>query len=305
MAEAVSWRRTMTGLGLLAVSDAAYATAVLLSPMWLVSLTSPAAGYGSALALGPAVLVLALALCARPARAVFMLVGLVAGLAICAVWWSALPPWSWIAFYAAGVVLRTAARELTTAVLRGRLPVVLWFAVAVAGLWLAGHVLRVDATGAQSLQVTYGLLWLVAPLWFVYRLIGWLWIPRSAPEWFGGTAGWWERRAVARLAARGLVPLEPDRAPVLYRRVEARDGIGWAWEVRDHSTIVSGRERHQRAAERAANRAVFARTFVAPIAKRPGALYLVAPVAGNPYRVQVVEIGAVRSGVPAAAGRVE
>jgi hypothetical protein len=201
-----------------------------------------------------------------------------------------------------GVVLRTAARELTTAVLRGRLPVVLWFAVAVAGLWLAGHVLRVDATGAQSLRVTYWLLWQLPPLWFVYRLTRWLLIARSAPEWFGRAARWWERRAVARLAARGLVPLEPDRVPVLYRRVEAApDGIGWAWQVRDHSTIVSGRERHQRAAERAANRAVFARTFVAPIAKRPGALYLVAPVAGNPYRVQVVEIGAVRSGVPAAA----
>lgn len=284
----VTWRRPL-GLGMLAASDAAYVTALLLVPMWLVRLFEPQAGHGSALAIGSAVLILARALCARPPRGLLMIAGLGVGLVVCGVWWPALPAWAWGVCFAAGAILRAGARELTTVAQAGRTPMLLWFALSSAGLWLAGQVLALDATGAQSLIAAHTLLWFAAALWLLYATPRW--VLRSAPSrWLDQAVEWWVRRARQRLATRGFVPLAPNQAPVLYRRVEPAAGGGWVWEVRDHDTIVSGHSRSGRGAERAANKAVFARTFTAPVARRPASLYVVSEVGGNPYSVQVVNV---------------
>ena len=105
-------RRGVLGVALLGLADAAHATALLLLPLWLVHLYAAHAGYGSGLAVGPAVVVLAIALCQPVRRALLMLAGLAAALAVCALAWP-LPDWAWLAAFGAGSVLGAGARELT------------------------------------------------------------------------------------------------------------------------------------------------------------------------------------------------
>ena len=155
---------------------------------------------------------------------------------------------------------------------------------------LARDTLALDAAGQASVQFTLALLVIVGVMLLGWRLTLGALLGAPSPT-LVRLSEWWERRSLRRLASRGLVALDCDDAPVLYRRVERHPAGGWEWEVRDGQTVLSaGHAARRSKAQRAASRACFARTFSAPYARRPGALYVLAPVAGNPYSVRVAEV---------------
>lgn len=171
--------RRVVGLALYAAGDAAYATALLLAPLWLAHLAFPGAGYGSGLAVGPAVVVLALAVSQPAGRALLMLAGLTVALTVCALAWP-LPDWTWLAAFAVGAVLSAGVRELTRVRTFGfgGLAIV----VGLVGLLLARRVLALDDAGSVSVQFTLALLVVWLPMWLTWQAFRWAFRPPPPPR---------------------------------------------------------------------------------------------------------------------------
>ena len=193
------------------------------------------------------------------------------------------------------VLLRIGAHELSARPRRARVGgaaiVTAFFAVTIAN-----GTLDLQRSGTEVAYVLAMLLPLILAMHLVVCLL------RREHPLLDRAGGWWTRRALARLAARGLRPLTPSDAPLFYARVDAA-GNEWAYEVRVGQDIVAaGRCKRERNADQAAARACFEHTFRAPFARRPGALYVLGCPTGSPYQRQVTELFSAASTIPGTFG---
>lgn len=283
-------KRKAAGYTLLVAGDLAdcYGVMVLVVAVLTPALSVESPGTSAAVPI--AAVLAAFAIWQPPARALSMLMGLAGALGLCAVFWPA-------SLYVAGpcivaaILLRIGARELTQRSHRARVGgaaiVTAFFAVAIAN-----RTLDLQTSGTEVAYILAMMLPLIATMHLLVCLLR-----RDHPV-LNRAGAWWTRRALARLAARGLRPLTPADAPLFYSRVEAT-GDEWAYEVRVGQDIVaSGRCKRERKAGQAAARACYEHTFRAPFARRPGALYVFGCPTGNPYQRQVTELFADASMIP-------
>jgi len=168
--------RRIAGLGLLSAGDAAQFTGVLLFPLWLVP-AAPHAGYGSGLAVGAAIVLLGVALCQHPVRALAMLTGLAVALTVCALAWP-LPGWVSLVLLCVGSVLHAGSRELTPVRTLGFGDMAL--AIGIVGLLLASRVLTLDHPGALSVQLALGVLVAWLTLRLMWQMLCWMDRPTRA-----------------------------------------------------------------------------------------------------------------------------
>ena len=287
----VARKRKGVGYMLLVAGDLADCYGVM---VLVVAVLTPALNVespGTAAAVPIAAVLAALAIWQPPARALSMLMGLAGALGLCAVFWPA-------SLYVAGpclvaaILLRIGAHELSARPRRARVGgaaiVTAFFAVTIAN-----GTLDLQTSGTEVAYVLAMLLPLILAMHLVVCLL------RREHPVLDRAGAWWTRRALARLAARGLRLLTPADAPLFYARVDAA-GDEWAYEVRIGQDIVAtGRCKRERKADQAAARACFEHTFRAPFARRPGALYVLACPTGSPYQRQVTELFAAASTISA------
>jgi hypothetical protein len=283
--------KKLAGHGLLWLAQIAGTAALLTMPVWLLRLLSPAARPGSAIMLGPAILasagIIITAVRASRARAAIMFTALPAAAAGLAALWPP-PPSAWGALYAAAVLLRATGTRLSQPPPAAR-PGIPGLIVAFGAAIAVSHAASPSGSAAWSLQLVITSAPLMAVALTLLAAAGLIVGSRRSPL-LERIAQSWQHRRLQRLARRGLRPLDPAAAPILYRRVDGTDGA-WEWDVRDgQTTVARGHTRRRAHAERAANQACLRHTFRAPFARHPEAFYGLVEVKGNPFMRQVIDL---------------